>query len=164
MVSCQHNQGKTKLVANSGTDLAAYAALFISAFTSATLLPGSSEAALLTLLALGRGEPATLVAVATAGNLLGSLVNWVLGRFFSALRHRRWFPIDDRSYRRASDWFSRYGVWSLLLSWLPIIGDPLTVAAGALRVGLLRFILLVSIGKGARYIFIVSAYFWWNGT
>lgn len=151
------------MVAETGTGLAGYAALFISAFTSATLLPGSSEAALLTLLALGRDEPATLVAVATAGNLLGSLVNWVLGRFFSALRDCRWFPIDDQSYRRATDWFRRYGVWSLLLSWLPIIGDPLTVVAGALRVGFLRFILLVFIGKSARYLFIVGAYFWWNG-
>jgi membrane protein YqaA with SNARE-associated domain len=160
---CGDTQGKAKLLADTETDLAAYAALFISAFTSATLLPGSSEAALLTLLAMGRGEPVTLVVVATAGNLLGSLVNWMLGRFFSALRERRWFPIDEPSYRRATDWFNRYGVWSLLLSWLPIIGDPLTVVAGALRVGLLRFVLLVSIGKGARYIFIVGAYSWWNG-
>jgi membrane protein YqaA with SNARE-associated domain len=151
------------LETGTGTVLAAYAALFISAFTSATLLPGSSEAALLTLLAVEHGEPAILVVVATAGNLLGSLVNWVLGRFFSALRDCRWFPIDDQSYRRATDWFARYGVWSLLLSWLPVIGDPLTVAAGALRVGLLRFILLVLIGKAARYLFIVGAYFWWYG-
>ena len=111
---------------------------------------------------MGRGEPATLVVVATAGNLLGSLVNWVLGRFFSQLRNYRWFPIDDRSYRRAADWFGRYGVWSLLLSWLPIIGDPLTIVAGALRIGFLRFILLVFIGKAARYLFIVAVYFWWD--
>lgn len=147
-----------------GADLAAYGALFVSAFTSATFLPGSSEAALLTLLAMGRGASATLVVVATAGNVLGSLVNWVLGRCFSAFRDRRWFPVDDQSYRRATDWYARYGVWSLLLSWLPVIGDPLTMVAGALRVGLVRFLLLVSIGKGARYIFIVGAYSWWNGT
>lgn len=163
-MSCEDIQGRTKLVADTGTDFPAYAALFISAFTSATLLPGSSEAALLTLLALERGESATLVVVATAGNVLGSLVNWVLGRCFSAFRDRRWFPVDDQSYRRATDWYARYGVWSLLLSWLPVIGDPLTMVAGALRVGLLRFILLVSIGKGTRYIFIVGAYSWWNGT
>jgi membrane protein YqaA with SNARE-associated domain len=87
-----------------------------------------------------------LVVVATVANLPGSLVNWMLGRFSSALRDCRWFPIDDQLYRRATDWVARYGVWSLLLSWLPVIGDPLTVVAGALRVGLLRFILLVSIG------------------
>jgi membrane protein YqaA with SNARE-associated domain len=146
------------------TDLAAYAGLFLSAFTSATLLPGSSEAALLALLAIGRGETVPLVMVATAGNVLGSFVNWILGRFFSTFRDRRWFPVKAQSYDRAVAWSRRYGVWSLLLSWLPVIGDPLTVAAGALRVDLLRFLVLVSLGKAARYAFLVAAFNWWNGT
>jgi membrane protein YqaA with SNARE-associated domain len=145
-----------------GTEAAAYAALFASAFTSATVLPGSSEAVLLALLATGHGAPLPLIAVATAGNVLGSMVNWMLGRLFSALRSRRWFPIDNRSYGRASDWYARYGAWSLLLSWLPVIGDPLTVVAGALRVSLLRFLILVTIGKAARYLFIGGAYLWWR--
>ena len=144
------------------SDLAVYAGLFVSAFTSATLLPGSSEAALVTLLALGRGDARLLVAVATAGNVLGSCVNWVLGRFFSSFRDRRWFPVDERSYERAAAWFRRYGVWSLLLSWLPVIGDPLTAVAGALRVGFLRFVILVSLGKAARYGFILAAFNYWN--
>ncbi|MFW6028196.1 MAG: YqaA family protein [bacterium] len=144
------------------TDLAIHAGLFFSAFTSATLLPGSSEAALITLLALGRGEPLLLVIVATAGNVLGSCVNWVLGRFVSTYRDRRWFPVDEQSYERAAAWFRRYGVWSLLLSWLPIIGDPLTAVAGALRVGFLRFVVLVSLGKAARYVFILAAFDVWN--
>jgi membrane protein YqaA with SNARE-associated domain len=148
---------------STATELGAYTVLFISAFTSATLLPGSSEAVLLTLLGMGRGDPFTLAGVATAGNVLGSLVNWGLGRFFSAFRDRRWFPVDDRSYRRAADWFARYGAWSLLLSWVPVIGDPLTAVAGALRVGLLRFTVLVLTGKAARYLFIVGAYLWWDG-
>jgi membrane protein YqaA with SNARE-associated domain len=145
------------------TDLAVYAGLFVSAFTSATLLPGSSEAALVTLLALGRGDAGMLVVVATAGNVLGSCVNWVLGRYFSRFRDRRWFPIDERSYERAAAWFRRHGVWSLLLSWLPIVGDPLTAAAGALRVDFLRFVTLVSLGKAARYGFILAAFDMWNG-
>jgi membrane protein YqaA with SNARE-associated domain len=144
------------------TDLAAYVGLFVSAFTSATLLPGSSEAALIALLALGRGDAGLLVIVATAGNVLGSCVNWVLGRFFSSFRDRRWFPVDDQSYERAAAWFRRYGVWSLLLSWLPIIGDPLTAVAGALRVGFLRFVVLVSLGKAARYVFILTAFDLWD--
>ena len=144
------------------TDLAAYAGLFVSAFTSATLLPGSSEAALVTLLALGRGDAGLLVVVATAGNVLGSCVNWVLGRFFSTFRDRRWFPVEEQSYERAAAWFRRYGVWSLLLSWLPIIGDPLTAVAGALRVGFWRFVILVSLGKAARYGFILAAFDVWN--
>jgi membrane protein YqaA with SNARE-associated domain len=145
------------------SDLAAYAGLFVSAFTSATLLPGSSEAALIALLALGRGDAGLLVVVATAGNVLGSCVNWVLGRFFSSFRDRRWFPVDGQSYERAAAWFRRYGVWSLLLSWLPIVGDPLTAVAGALRVDFLRFIILVSLGKAARYGFILAAFNVWNG-
>jgi membrane protein YqaA with SNARE-associated domain len=144
------------------TDLAAYAGLFVSAFTSATLLPGSSEAALIMLLALGRGDAGLLVVVATAGNVLGSCVNWVLGRFVSTFRDRRWFPVDEQSYERAAAWFRRYGVWSLLLSWLPIIGDPLTAVAGALRVGFRRFVVLVSVGKAARYVFILTAFNMWN--
>ena len=144
------------------TDLAAYAGLFVSAFTSATLLPGSSEAALVTLLALGRGDAGVLVVVATAGNVLGSCVNWVLGRFFSSFRDRRWFPVNEQAYERAAAWFRRYGVWSLLLSWLPIIGDPLTAVAGALRVGFLRFVVLVSLGKATRYMFILAAFDLWN--
>jgi membrane protein YqaA with SNARE-associated domain len=140
-----------------------YAGLFVSAFTSATLLPGSSEAALLALLGLGRGEPILLVAVATAGNVLGSFVNWVLGRFFSEFRDRPWFPVQRGAYDRAVAWFRRYGAWTLLLSWLPVVGDPLTLAAGVLRVRLLPFLLLVSIGKAGRYIFIAAAFAWWSG-
>ncbi len=143
--------------------LAAYAALFASAFASATLLPGSSEAMLLALLATGHGTPPGLIAAATAGNVLGSVVNWTLGRLLAGLRGHRRFPIDERSYDRAVAWYERYGAWSLLLSWLPVIGDPLTVVAGALRVGLLRFLLLVTLGKAARYLFIVGAYLWWRG-
>jgi membrane protein YqaA with SNARE-associated domain len=91
------------------TDLAVYAGLFASAFISATLLPGSSEAVLIALLAAGQGDARLLVIVATAGNVLGSCVNWALGRFFSSFRDRRWFPADGQSYERATAWFRRYG-------------------------------------------------------
>lgn len=144
------------------SNLPAYAGLFLSAFTSATLLPGSSEAALLALLATGRGETVSLVMVATAGNVLGSAVNWIFGRFFSTFRDRPWFPVKAQSYERAAAWFHRYGAWSLLLSWLPIIGDPLTVAAGALRLDWLQFLLLVSLGKVGRYAFLAAIYHWLN--
>lgn len=144
------------------TDLAAYVGLFLSAFTSATLLPGSSEAALLAFLSSGRGQAISLVMVATAGNVLGSSVNWILGRFFSTFRDRRWFPVKPASYERAVAWYRRYGAWSLLLSWLPVVGDPLTVAAGALRVGWLRFLVLVSLGKAGRYAFLAAAFHWWS--
>jgi membrane protein YqaA with SNARE-associated domain len=140
-----------------------YAGLFLSALTSATLLPGSSEAALLALLAVGQGDPALLVAVATAGNVLGSFANWVLGRFLSHMRDRPWFPLGPEAYDRATGWFHRFGLWSLLLSWVPVVGDPLTLVAGLLRVRPLPFLLLVSIGKAGRYATILAAFWWWNG-
>jgi len=105
-------------------EIASYTALFASAFLSATLLPGSSEAALIALLAAGTGDPATLIAVATMGNVLGSVVNWLIGRFFAHFRDRRWFPVGERSYNRAAEWYGRYGIWSLLFAWLPVVGDP----------------------------------------
>jgi membrane protein YqaA with SNARE-associated domain len=144
-------------------DLAVHAGLFASAFASATLLPGSSEAALVALIVLGRSDIGLLVATATAGNVLGSLVNWFMGRFLSRFRDRRWFPVDRRNYERAIAWYSRYGLWSLLFAWLPVIGDPLTVVAGALRADLCRFLVLVTIGKAARYLFIAAALGWRAG-
>jgi len=145
-------------------ELVIYAGLFLSAFTSATVLPGSSEAALLALLAAGKGDVAVLVAVATAGNVLGSVVNWILGRGFAAFRDKSWFPMSAATYDKAVAWYARYGLWSLLLAWVPVIGDPLTVAAGALRVDLRWFVPLVTIGKAARYLFIAGAYAWWFRT
>ncbi len=144
-------------------DLAAYGGLFLSAFLSATLLPGSSEALLSGLLVTGRGAPWLLLAAAVTGNVLGSLVNWVCGRFLAAFRDRRWFPVSPRRYEQAAGWFERYGVWSLLFAWAPVVGDPLTVIAGALRVGLLPFLLLVTIGKLARYLFILWVALSWSG-
>ncbi len=136
-------------------DFAVYGGLFLSAFLSATLLPGSSEALLTGLVVSGRGEPWLLLAAAVIGNVLGSLVNWICGRFLAAFRDRKWFPVSPRRYAQAASWFERYGVWSLLFAWAPVVGDPLTVIAGAFRVGFLPFLLLVTIGKLVRYLFIL---------
>jgi membrane protein YqaA with SNARE-associated domain len=138
------------------------AALFLSAFLSATLLPGSSEAALVALLMDEKGSPAALIAVATVGNMLGSCVNWLLGRFFAHFRDRRWFPVGQRAFERAERWYGRYGVWTLLFAWVPIIGDPLTVVAGALRTELRWFLPLVMLGKLARYVAVAGGYLWWS--
>lgn len=131
--------------------------LFLSAFLSATLLPGSSEALLTALLLEGGSDVTLLLLAATAGNILGSLLNWFLGRYGARFRDRRWFPVTEESYARAERWFARFGSWSLLFAWLPIVGDPLTVAAGLLRVPFWRFFVLVGIGKAARYCFIAAA-------
>ena len=143
-------------------DAAGLLGLFASAFLSATLLPGSSEVALVAMLALGRHDPALLVAVATAGNVLGSVVNWALGRWLAHYSDRRWFPVDARAHARAASWYNRFGVWSLLFAWLPVIGDPLTAVAGALRVPFTRFVVLVTLGKAGRYAFIALAVAGWT--
>ncbi len=141
--------------------LSAYAVLFLSAFLSATLLPGSSEAVLLGMLASETGAPLGLVAAASVGNILGALVNWAMGRSFLLLKDRRWFPLKDATNARAQAWFSRYGIWSLLFSWVPIIGDPLTLIAGVLKVPFWRFLLFVSLGKVFRYALIVALWQNW---
>ncbi|MZR30251.1 YqaA family protein [Sneathiella litorea] len=145
------------------TAAATYVTLFVSAFLSATLLPGASEAAFALFLADGVGAPVLLLIAAVTGNVLGSVVNWFLGRFFAEFRDRRWFPIKEAHYTRAVRWFDKYGKWSLLLAWAPMIGDPLTIVAGALRVPFGVFLLLVSIGKLARYLFILQAALIWLG-
>ena len=142
-------------------EFAFYSALFASAFLSATLLPGSSEFALVGLLAAGKGDPALLIAVATVGNVLGSVVNWVMGRFFAHFRDRRWFPVNRQSYDRAIAWYERYGIWSLLFARLPVIGDPLTLVAGALRTDIRWFLLLVTVGKASRYLSLAAAFAAW---
>lgn len=130
--------------------------LFLSALLSATLLPGGSEALLLFRLDQG-ADPVTLVASATAGNLIGSLITYGFGRAGNAALHQRWLRIDARQLARAEHWFNRWGRPSLLLAWLPVVGDPLCLVAGLLRASLPWFVLLVGIGKLARYAFLAWA-------
>ncbi|MGE8064729.1 YqaA family protein [Pseudomonas sp. NPDC089569] len=125
--------------------------LFLAAFGAATLLPLQSEAVLVGLLLSDRYWPWSLLAVATVGNVLGSLVNWWLGRAIERLRDRRWFPVNPARLEKARTHYQRYGHWSLLLSWLPVVGDPLTLVAGVMREPLGRFLLMVTLAKGARY-------------
>jgi membrane protein YqaA with SNARE-associated domain len=132
--------------------LTSLTAIFASAFLSATLLPGVSEATLLTLAADAHGVwLVVLGATASLGNTLGAVVNWWLGRYCLRWQDRRWFPFSAAQLRRGGDFFRRYGVWSLLLAWLPVVGDPLTFAAGVLRAPLLTFLVLVAVGKTVRY-------------
>jgi membrane protein YqaA with SNARE-associated domain len=125
--------------------------LFSSAFLSATLLPGTSEVYLFALLKQG-GDSWLLVLVATLGNTLGAVVNWLLGLYLLHFQHRRWFYFTPRQIERAQRWFQRYGFWSLLLAWAPLIGDALTLIAGIMRVRLGLFLVLVFVGKGLRYL------------
>lgn len=128
-----------------------YFSLFMAALLAATLIPAQSETVLLALVLGGEHLVWLLVGVATFGNTLGSVLNWWLGRYLEHFRGRRWFPVSAASLAKAQERFQRYGWWSLLLSWLPIIGDPLTVMAGFMRVPFLPFLLLVALAKGGRY-------------
>lgn len=133
-----------------------YFAVFTSAFLAATLLPAASE---LVLAGASSGDGANvllLLGLASVGNTLGSLVNWGLGRFVWHWREHRWFPIGATALDRASGWFQRFGIWSLLFAWVPVIGDPLALVAGVLRVRFVPFILLVAIGKTARYVVVLG--------
>ena len=125
--------------------------LFLTAFVSATLVPMSSEAVLAALIAAQGWNVVLLVLVATAGNTLGAVVNWFLGQFCLHWRDSRWFPISADHLERGSIWFRRFGVWSLLFAWLPVIGDPITFVAGVAGVRFPVFLTLVLIGKAARY-------------
>lgn len=133
-----------------------YLGLALSACIAATLLPMQSEAALVALLALEPRAVYTLVLVASVGNILGSQINWWLGTQLQRWQTRRWFPVTPAQLQRAQLWYQRYGRWSLLLSWMPIIGDPLTLIAGVLREPFWRFTLLVSLAKTARYAVLAS--------
>lgn len=143
-------------------DLGAYGGLFLSAFVAATLVPAGSEAVLVGLLLTERFHPVGLLAAASTGNVLGSCVNFVIGLFAERLRRKRWFPVSKRALERASSWYGRYGKWSLLMSWLPVIGDPLTVVAGLLRTPFATFLVLVTIAKVARYGVLMIATLHWS--
>jgi membrane protein YqaA with SNARE-associated domain len=109
---------------------------------------------LFALLASGH-SPMALLVVASIGNILGSCVNWLLGRHVARFVDRSWFPVSAEQMAKAELWFRKYGLWSLLLSWVPLIGDPLTLVAGVLRVPFVFFLAIVASAKIARYIAII---------
>nr|WP_238701790.1 YqaA family protein [Mariprofundus erugo] len=125
-------------------------ALFFSALISSTLLPGGSEALLLYRLNEG-GDAVALVLVATAGNVAGSLMTYGMGRLGNEALHKKWLRMSGEQVARAERWFALYGKPALLFAWLPIVGDPLCLVAGLLRCAVPVFLLLVTLGKFARY-------------
>ncbi len=133
-----------------------YAGLFLVAFLAATLLPAQSEVGLAALIISDTHSTPLLILAATAGNTLGSVANWLLGRGVDRFHKRPWFPIRPDKLEYAVNWYHRYGRWSLLLSWMPVIGDPITLAAGVLREPLISFLALVLIAKLSRYLVVAA--------
>ena len=129
-----------------------YLSLFIISFLAATILPFSSELTLAGLMATSSYDNLLLLITVSLGNVLGSVVNWILGFYSRKLSKKKWFPFKDEQIERSSKWFNKFGRWSLLFAWVPIIGDPLTLAAGLLRVKFIEFLILVTIGKVSRYL------------
>ena len=125
--------------------------LFLSAFWAATLLPLQSEAVLVGLLIQAEHSALILIAVASLGNILGSCVNWYLGLKIEQFKDKKWFPVSEVKLNQAQNIYHRYGFWSLLLSWVPIIGDPITLIAGLMKENFIRFLWVVSIAKIGRY-------------
>ena len=128
-----------------------YLSLFAISFLAATILPFSSELTLAGLIATSDYDNLLLLVVASFGNVLGSVVNWALGSYSRNITKEKWFPFKETQIERSSEWFRKFGKWSLLFAWVPIVGDPLTLVAGILRVKFFDFIILVAIGKISRY-------------
>lgn len=132
--------------------------LFVSSFVAATLLPAQSETLLVFLHIKGVLPDSVLVLIATAGNVLGAMVNFVLGKYFAHFRDKKWFPISPKRFDQAISLFRKYGMWTLLFSWLPLIGDALPLIAGALNARVFWVVLLVTLGKMARYLGVILVF------
>ena len=131
-----------------------YASLFLVAFLAATILPAQSELGLAGLLVSNSYNTMFLIAVASIGNTLGATINWCLGRGIGHFQNNKWFPASPKQLDIVSEWYRKYGRWSLLLSWAPVVGDPITVAAGVLREPFFSFLILVGIAKTLRYLIV----------
>ncbi|MEQ8443005.1 MAG: YqaA family protein [Alphaproteobacteria bacterium] len=141
--------------------LAVYGGLFALSFLAATVFPFQSEVGLAALILSGDYALPLLILFASLGNTLGACVNWLLGRGVERFRDKRWFPIPPARLDRACGWYHRYGRWSLLMSWAPFIGDPLTVVAGVLREPFWSFLAIVAIAKTGRYLIVAAITLQW---
>ena len=132
-----------------------YLSLFGISFLAATILPFSSELSLAGLISTSNFNNSLLLIAASLGNILGSVVNWFIGYYSRNFTSKKWFPFNELQITTSSKWFEKFGKWSLLFAWVPILGDPLTLVAGLLRVKFLDFIILVAIGKVSRYLVVL---------
>jgi membrane protein YqaA with SNARE-associated domain len=133
-----------------------YLSLFVVSFLSATIFPASSELTLIGLISMKEYNTFSLLSAASLGNIMGSSLNWFLGFYLLKYINKKWFPFSQNQISRASSWFKRFGIWSLLFAWLPLVGDPLTLISGILRIKFIFFIILVATGKILRYLVLIS--------
>jgi len=133
-----------------------YIALFLVSFLAATIVPLGSEWLLASMIIAGNSLPAT-VAVASSGNYLGSVTTYLIGIFGGLYLMRNILKIDEEKESRAKNFYKKYGSWTLLLSWLPVIGDAFCLVGGMAKVNFIKFSLLVFSGKAARYLFVALA-------
>ena len=128
-------------------------ALFLSSFLASTLLPGGSEVILVSFIYQGKFDPLELLFVATAGNTLGGMSTWTVGRFFDW-----WYPSENftqSKYQHALNWLKRWGSPALVLSWIPVLGDPICLLGGWLRIHWSAALFWIGLGKASRYVVIV---------
>jgi len=141
------------------SDALSLASLFASSFLSSTLLPGNSEVVLVAMLLSSVSQPWLLVLIATMGNSLGGLTNVILGRFFPLREKSRW-------QEKAVGWLKRYGAATLLLSWMPVIGDLLCLLAGWMRISWGPVLFFLCLGKALRYVLLawvtLQGMTWWH--
>jgi membrane protein YqaA with SNARE-associated domain len=143
------------------SDVAAMLGLFMTGVLAGSVVPLPSETALVAMLLRSSYPVWLLLFVSTIGNVIGSVINWAIGRALEKFKHARWFPANEAQLAKAQRWYHRYGRWSLLMSWVPIVGDPLTVIAGVMREPLWFFLLLVTVAKFARYAAITAVTLHW---
>jgi membrane protein YqaA with SNARE-associated domain len=140
-----------------------YAGLFVTSLIAGSVLPflpGSSELAMAGLLATEIGRPALIIIAAIVGTVLGASANYVIGRHIARFSGRRWFPLSPGALENASNWFARYGVWVLLMCWVPTAGDAMTVVAGLLRADVRLFLILTAAGKAFGHLAVASGVTW----
>ena len=136
------------------TEAVAFLSIFLSAFLAATLLPAQSEIGLGYLILFTDHSLSLLIVFASLGNTLGAVVNWLIGCWLAKSVVKLEKIWASPSYQKILRWYQKFGQWTLLLSWLPIIGDPITVIAGIFKIPFKKFLLLVAFAKTSRYLVI----------
>jgi membrane protein YqaA with SNARE-associated domain len=155
--------GETALRVADASLLLPYIALFGTSLLAGTMLPflpASSEMAMAGMLAMGVGAPLVLVTAAIGGSVFGATVNYVVGCYIARFSAHRWFPISSDRLQKTTEWFRRYGIWLILMCWLPTAGDAITVVAGVLRADLRVFLVLAATGKAFGHVAVAGGVSW----